>query len=213
MDTKLGIAAQEDGFSLLELIVAMTLLSFIAVALASGLRVGITAWTRISGAQETPSDIYFSQSAIRRFIETARPISVDETHPESGLEFSGQSNRLLFVSPMPAEFGMGGDYMIEFAVRTRASGQKDLVLLPRIYRGPGHTSEGTASADNETTLVADVVSASWTYFGSSVKREMPSWRTTWESQILLPQLIGLDVSFPAGSNRIWPQLLIAPRLR
>lgn len=212
MGNRLHGMLQEDGFSLIELIVALMLLAVISLTLASSLRLGITAWTRVAGGDNRQSEIFFSQRAIRRFVELARPVPIDNVRLEKGLHFAGSADRLRFISRLPAKFGLGGDYLIEFAVRTRASGQKDLVVVPAIHTGA--EDEGSKNGDGiETTVVADIASASWSYYGLASERDVPSWSETWQTRLGLPQLIALNVTFPPGGRRVWPPLLIAPRLR
>jgi hypothetical protein len=38
------------------------------------------------------------------------------------------------------------------------------------------------------------------------------WRESWDGADGLPALIALEVVFPAGDPRSWPELMVAPRL-
>lgn len=201
----------ESGFGLLELVAALTLLAFITLGLTSSLRLGVQMLTRVTGDHENQTQLYASQQAVRRFVEIARPLHVDETQPELGVVFSGRRDELRFVTELPTAFGLGGDYSVAFLVKVRPSGQKDLVLIPEIY--PSIETTQTPRRQTETIVIADIESASWSYFGPQTAGGQSAWTDTWERRPTLPSLVALDVKFPADSVLAWPRLYMSPRLR
>ena len=40
----------------------------------------------------------------------------------------------------------------------------------------------------------------------------PDWQSDWSGRRALPDLIRIRIGFPAGSNRYWPDLVVAPRI-
>ena len=100
------------GFTLLELLVAVLLLSLIFLLLTSGLQFGTKIW---SAGQENPGNIPAAtvQQLLRRVFSEALPVMIEATPTERRhVFFVGTENSVRLIAPMPVRFGVGGLYEI-----------------------------------------------------------------------------------------------------
>src|SRR4029077_8093934 len=84
--------APSDGFTLLELLVAVVLLSLIFLLLTSGLQFGTSVW---NADEETPdtSEVLTVQDLLRRVLSEARPVMInDEASASKRVFFVGTEN-------------------------------------------------------------------------------------------------------------------------
>lgn len=191
----------QAGFALVEVLVAITLLSLLSVALAAGLRLGIDAWARGSAHSDELSRTLAVQGLLRELLGQAYPyfLSRDSTH--GYVDFDGTKSSLALLAPTPASIGVSGRSRFRLSVTKRRE-LADLILSSQPELG----AADAASVIPQKTLLAGAAAIEFGYFGGS------GWNERWTAQPALPQLIGIHVEFPQGDARIWPDLVVAPRI-
>lgn len=222
------------GFTLLELLVAMTVLGVLTGLLASGLSFGTRIWEREQKQLEQWAELQMVQDVVRRTLGAAWPLNVPASAgPESaaeGIAFVGTDTSIEFVGPPPAQSLSGGIYQYGLISRTGPGGVS-LVLTWR-PRGPEATQQkgkgrGARARPNETSartrrnetaegkevvLLDRLANAEFSYFGGSDEDVKPRWRDRWHDPSKLPLLVRVQVAFPPGDRRRWPELVIAPAI-
>jgi len=93
-------STQESGFTLLELLIVITILGLILVALTSGVRFAGQAWEAQTSRMERQGDVDAVQNVLRQLIT-------------SGKNVTGTPLSLKFVGTLPAALARGGLYDIE----------------------------------------------------------------------------------------------------
>ncbi len=205
--------AQCRGFTLVELLVSVTLLGLISLVLFGGLRFGTRAWEAGNASAERFAELEVVQSLLRRQIAQATlPKSSDKSAPDVAA-FVGEPDRIRFVAPGFSRAGIGGLYRFELALRDAEAGQK-LELSWRLYR-PDEAAEFDREP-NETSgrraLLEGIEQAAFDYYGSLEPTRSAEWHDRWDEAARLPSLVSLKIAFAEGDPRSWPDLLITPRL-
>lgn len=197
----------QSGFTILEALVAITLLGLLSIALAGGLRFGVNAWARGSAHSDQLSRTTVGQGFLRRVVGEAYPyfLSSDPTHQY--IDFEGTSESLAFLAPAPAVLGGAGRSRFRLTV-TKHDGLADLVMTSRPELA---LADGPSTAEKKT-LLAGAALVEFAYFGRLRSDPNAQWHDRWIAQPALPQLIRIQVRFPEGDIRIWPDLVIAPRI-
>jgi general secretion pathway protein J len=193
----------QRGFTLLELLIAMTLLGLILTILFSGLRLAGRSWDTGSERANKTNDIRVVENLIRRAIAETHPIMWEQDAGEPRLAFSGGSNGVLFTAPLPAQAGVAGIYLISLELTDTGEG-KQLLLRRQPYRPEVRALEDRAET---TVLVEGVTEASFSYFGSENPDDSPRWVPEWHSPMRLPQLVRLSLS----TDTAWPDIVATVR--
>jgi len=188
---------EQAGFSLVELLVALTLLGLLSAALMESLHQGFLAWGQISQRASELEDIQIAQETLRRSLTAAYPSWIDSRKAAKGhVDFDGSADRLDFLAPIPATLLNGGRARFHLGRR-----QNDLVITVR----PELASPEGSEIKTET-LLAGLQSMEFSYFGRN------GWQNRWQDETHLPDLIRLHVTFPPRDRRSWPDLVVAPRI-
>lgn len=196
------------GFTLVELLVSLTLLAMIFVALFGGLRFGTRAWEAGAERREWFTQFEVTQNLLRRQISQA--ILLRSVLAEDGdATFRGTADSLFLVSSQPSPAQVGGFYDMTIAV-SGTFGNNQLTLAWRLRQG-AESNDNTPLG--ERVLIDGIERARFRYFG--VKEGDlgdARWWDRWEDEPRLPELIALTIEFAADDQRFWPELIVAPAL-
>ena len=191
--------ATQAGFTLIELLVTVTLLSFLALLLFGGLRFGVRAWEGAQAHGEGTDDLRIVQNLLRRTLEQAYPRygASDPIHPV--VDFRGHADWVTFLAPAPQSVGEGGRSRITIAVEREGG---DMQLTIRGEPELAASGEGAWSAP----LLRNVAAVRFSYLGGG------QWRSDWADSNTMPSLVRLHIEFRRGDRRVWPDLVVSPRI-
>jgi general secretion pathway protein J len=173
------------GFTLLELLLAVTLLGIIMLLLFSALRMGTTSWRGVQQRAEATEQQYLLNRFLTRELGGAVPVR----GPQRKLMFRGEENAVVFVSEFPPHRGNGGLYTVSLGEKTRADGS-DLVY--RFERLTETAQWPPLLVDaQEKILVEDIASIDIAYLGRTIPGRPQDWSETWHQSSYPPALIRL----------------------
>jgi len=207
--------AAAAGFTLVELLVGLTLMGLLAVMLFGGFRFGLRAWevggTRIERQTEAELVQNLLQRELGQAYSLADSISNQQAAPSAVPTFLGNRNSLGFVAPLPSQAGVGG--LFRFGLGIEMNGpERQLVLAWQIFR-PDLPPRPTVDDNSKSVLLHGVDAIDFAYFGRRQVGAPTQWQSDWDDRHGLPELIRLRVTFPPGDGRAWPDLYVAPKLR
>lgn len=202
-----GRAAAQRGFTLLELLVAISVFALLSVMMYGGLNFGARAWERAGAADTRQSDVLLVQDLLRRAFAEAQPVEVGGPRRRLRLAFEGSRDAVVFVGRMPAYLGPGGHYLIGLEVEG-AGATRALTLRWEVFREERPDLEFTDAAEREVLLFG-VEGLRLRYFGAEDEALSPQWRPEWRNVETLPRLIRAEVEFDRGDRRLWPELTVA----
>ena len=194
----------QAGFTLLELLVAVTLLAYVATLLAGGLRLGLRAWETIEQRGGTIHNVQVVQHFLRHTLAEALPPNADD--PLEARIFDGERDRLAFVAPLPAHLG-GGLHRLAVELAPGADGRA-LVLQLRPY----HPRDPDAGEAETFVLLERVERLELTYYESGPAPGDGQWRDRWQDRPELPALVHINLTLDGDGRRLWPGLAARPRL-
>ena len=128
-----GPRAAAAGFTLIEVVVAITLLSLICLALFSAIHLSTRAWERSAAPLETALETQAIAGLMRRQLAQTHAIFAQDGG-DTVAAFYGDARTMRFISPLPSHRGVGGLYAIEFSINAR----DELLLSYEIYRPQKH---------------------------------------------------------------------------
>ncbi len=204
-------STSQGGFTLIELAVALALLSLMSLVLFESLRFAQRSYDRVVRKGATSWELFAGQRLIRSIIESAYPQQAAMVGA-SAFGFAGNRDRIVVVAAAPLA-GAAGLYRYEISLQRRDVHHEDLLVRWQ----PDYAISGSvpdAIDVGEEVLIPNVAAIEWQYLegpgesGGSV----PVWRSEWHDRRTLPQLVRMRVQFPPGDARRWPELVAAPRI-
>jgi general secretion pathway protein J len=195
----------DAGFTLVEVLAAIGLLSLLSVILLSSLHLGLKAWERGAVHADRVDHVALVQSFLRRAIEDAYPLFAVDAAAHGRVEFEGTADSLRLLSSAAHALRSGGRSRLSLAAVQGRQGL-DLVVTttPELARDEG--------AATRKVLLANIQSIEMSYFGRGRSDREPAWHDQWTGEVRLPQLVRIQVSLPPGDRRLWPALAVAPRI-
>jgi general secretion pathway protein J len=190
---------RDSGFTLIEVLIALTILGFLVVGLSNGLRAGLAVWAVQQRHLDETSELDSAARVLRTILTR---IPMPDGRPIARLK--GSADSFAFVGQLPTGFGT-----TRLADMRLAFEHDRLTLIWTPYRH--QTSSAPAPTPIETDLVPRVAKIELAYFGPPTASAPASWQPEWDA-LYAPDLIRVRVTFPTGDVRRWPDLLVAPSL-
>jgi prepilin-type N-terminal cleavage/methylation domain-containing protein len=213
----------EAGFTLLELLIATTVLAFLSLLLFGGLRFGTRVWEKSETSTTTTNRVRAAQLFLADEIAHIYPFFAGDAPTNKHVDFSGEDKRMTYFAPSKSVPG-GMDLVTVQAMP--AKNGVSVVVARKVEL------EGTAGTVSHHTLISGLKWFQISYFGSpspvgsttqpritnkaglaagaaAAAAVAPQWTSVWEGQTRLPLLIRLRAALP-GKNA-WPDLVVSPR--
>ena len=208
-----SLGPDNDGFTLLELIVTLGLLALIVTAIMGGLNTGRRVW-QIRTELDQLAAVGAARSVLEARLSDAMPLTQQSPSGLATLAFAGSGDSLDFVTPLSQSLGGGGLFRqtVKLAKVMLPNGRtrQNLVVEETLF-GDAPPPAGDSVLPRQAVLVEDVAAVAIRYNNPVAASPSPVWSATWLHKDALPWLIGITVVFPSGDPRHWPELLVAPR--
>lgn len=190
------------GFTLLEVLVALTLTSLLVVALFGGFRAGIRSWQTVERHTAQVEEPRQLSSLLYRHLGQMVPAAFGDRE-DGGHEaaFFGEAQRVRYVAPL-AMSANGLPYVFELTSNQQGR--------PGVWVRFGPYQEGKSAeavlADAEYQQVSKTLGVTFAYYGAGDDfSQIEHWTDTYKSD-QLPRLVSLRI---AGSDRAWPAMTFA----
>jgi general secretion pathway protein J len=191
----------DSGFTLIEMLVSLTLMALAAAMMLEGLGAGQRLWSAESARATRNEAVEAAQTVLRSRIEQLHPSTRNDPNG-AYTDIDGSNWRLTFTAP-PAESDRPGAMR---RYRLSLDERRDLVL------GVGLALPGSAVEPSFTdqTLLRNAGGLDISYYGPQANGAAPQWRPDWTRRATPPELIRIRLLLPPGDKRAWPDLIIRP---
>jgi len=197
--------SRQGGFTLLEIVVVVTVLGLLMVGLTHGVRTGVTLWEAQSRRVGETAELDAAARILRTLLSAIAP------SPSSGLgagaagstELKGSATSLAFLGDLPT--GLGTTQRADITLEL-SSGRLVLRWTPHRHE----QSTAPPAPPTETELVANVERLDLAYWGTSPSGQEAGWQTQWDGPAI-PELIRLRLVFGEKDRRRFPDLIAAPQ--
>jgi general secretion pathway protein J len=198
-------ATSSSGFTLIEMLVALSLLGLVAVLLSGSFQFGARAWEVTSQEVAGIGEVEGAQGFLRRQLAQALPLTIKAAAAEPEPVFAGGAQDLRFSAPLSFHRSDSGLHVFVLGISTSGS-TEDLVLQWQVYR-PDRPSQDMPLAE-PLVVVADIADLQLAYYGRMDEAADPVWQSEWKAKGV-PMLIRVDIAFPRGDRRSWPSFVVA----
>lgn len=219
----------QHGFTLVELLIALALISLITLLLFSGLRLGARTWEAVDAAAERTDALRLAHGFLTRTLTQARSTTVT-LEEKTVLVFGGDSKALEFVAPLSEHVGTAGLYALRLTLEEHDHKQALMLtrwlLHPEVLAGSDAVPawqpltadsasalaqlplerDAAAGAFGRTPVLDAVESFALSYYGLVADDIEPTWHEEWFEQPQLPLLLRIHLTSP---TQTWPDLIIS----
>ncbi|WP_248747089.1 prepilin-type N-terminal cleavage/methylation domain-containing protein [Pseudomonas sp. MWU12-2037] len=192
------------GFTLLEVLVALSLLGLLMVLIASAL----TASNRTQELGERYStrldEVRSAQDFLRSAAQQAYPAVFRRDANNTAKVFDGEAQQMRFVAPLPARLA-GGLQLHVFSLVDNRHGSKDLQVAFFQF-----DSQGLHAWGEPQILLPDLDNWQLSYRGLDPRSQPTDWLPRWPWPERLP--LAIRVQLQAHGPIPWPPLVVVIRL-
>ena len=194
------------GFTLVELLVVLTLLSLMVLAMASALRTVAQSQERVDHKLTRIDDYRLAEGLIRDTLGSisARKQARGMDEKASPYLFAGAQDAIAWVGVMPARYGSGGRHFFRLGLES-VEGQARLVLRFAPWQPDAIAFPDWAVADSR--VLADEVQVLALRYENDLQ-EPSVWIADWAEPAQLPSRAAINISTVAGD---WPTLVVPLR--
>lgn len=193
------------GFTLVEILVVMTLLSVVMLALGASMRTIAQTETRVDERLARADEMRVASSFLFAVMErvSVRKSDVTTKAGASLYLFVGAPDAVMWIGVMPARYGAGGRYFFRLAVESTVGGRA-LVLRFAPWAGAAVFPDWNAAASR--ALVLNISGLQLEYGDDTAVNA--NWTRQWSIADRLPGRIRVSISTATGA---WPYLIIPMR--
>jgi general secretion pathway protein J len=207
------------GFTLLEVLIAMSILGIMLVLLFGSFAKFSRSWSAGEEHVHKVEQMAMVQNFFRTRLsaagnETTSPSAGSEEDADAGQQdvqldeerafFQGKEQYLQFVSLLPESAARGGWYLFKVGIKPRSASLYVAMtpFLPVEERQPPESEDLEILPDMETLALA--------YWGKKEEDDKPQWHKEWLNMPVLPELVSINIKL--RYQNAWPTLVVAPRL-
>jgi general secretion pathway protein J len=188
---------RQAGFTLLEVLVALAVLGFLALGLAGGVRFGLGAWESQARLIDRTGDLDVADRALRRIV--AQLVPTDDARLP-GLR--GTARGFEGVTELPAAAVALPTRQAVVALGVDRAQRLMLRWTPHLHA----RRLGPPPAPDESELLRGVERIEIAYWSAAAGG---GWLPAW-MRVELPDLVRFRLVFARGDRRRWPDIVAAP---
>lgn len=204
----------DTGFTLIEILIVMTLLGVMMVLLFGSLKICADSWHKGENKIAQVNKIAVVYNFFQHHLAVAKPLlnDIKKSTVQATMAFQGNKQSLQFVSSFPASAGKSGLQL--FTVRLDKdddNNNKDKQLI-KVAITPFFPKDDEAEDDHkeEVVLLKDVSDLTISYFGTDdgVSNDISnaSWHEEWLEKPVQPRLIKIAITM--DDDTFWPEMVI-----
>ena len=185
------VATRQSGFTLVELLLAMTLMSILLGLTYSGLRAATRSAEKGEAMLAAGGEVRAAHQFVRRQLNQMLPLpfAIEEGNEEVRVLFEGDSRHIQYVAPMPGYLGAGGP-QVQLLELDGGGDDKVLQFSHSLLQG---FEQSHLSDRDPVLLLRDVDSASFEFLGRDEDGEISDWTSSWDNEGILPIAVRLNI--------------------
>jgi len=207
-----------EGFTLIEMLVSVTLIALIALCVWGVMRITIASWKRGTDSIDTNQQHRATLDLMQKEVASMSPL-LPPIDPQTGMGqypiFVGSDSGMQFLSPCALHFqDIPGMAFVEYDVVSGSDGTYSLVEKETPYLGGDPTqAEVFGEGDEPTFTIFDhLLGASFEYFDPGTTEIAPQWVSDWSGldYMSLPSALRITISEQEAASAIKTRQIVIP---
>ncbi len=195
---------KSHGFTLIEVLIGMTLLSLMVVLLFSSLTIGAKSWEQGEKKIADVNEIAVVQQFFNHHLAHATPQWNDfEPEKDRLFSFQGKKETLQFVAAFPASAERAGLQLFLLELKEKDKQRFISVTLTPFFP----LAEGAEWFQDDVELVRGVQNFELAYFGLNDETGEFVWQSEWLNKEQQPRLVKILLELDDG--RYLPEMIVA----
>lgn len=195
------------GFSLMEVLAALALLSIVLLGVYSGISTAGRIVRSGDQAIERMDDVRSSQAYLRSELAQALVMPFGETDDGDPIVFTGTANKLTFVAPMPGYLSRLGPQMQ--TVSLVEDGRESYRLEVSLFMLPPDGSDPKALGEPQV-LLRGIHKGAFSYRGMDDQNKPMDWQASWGDGRRTPSLVRIALDLDGGT--VFPTMVAPLRI-
>ena len=199
---ELRLQQRTRGFTLIEMLLAVTLMAAILALVYGGMRATTRATLRGEQLIAATQSMRMTHGFISRQIHQMLPLHW-EGEAEDVIMFEGDTDSITWIGPMPGYLGFGGPQLQRLEVSGGENGQE-------LHFRHAILSQGQADLDAQDPIVLldEISELQFEFLKADEEEETNTWQDNWDEPGHLPKAVRLSLDFnDTGTGLIWPDLV------
>ena len=201
--------AAQRGFTLLETIVALTLLGLMLAVLSGSIRFAGKSRDAAASKIDSIDNMRIAQDFLRQTLAQA--------HPKRWLKvvgrpyvFRGERDELAMAAPLTARVGVGGLFLLKLSLVDAGAGKGKNLVMARAFPEPDAQEMPEFSSAETTVLAENLAEIEFAYLGRDDAASDPTWRDDWKEGARMPEAVRVRIRPAHGAA--WPELVVPLRV-
>ena len=190
----------ERGFTLLELVIALTILAMIAGSVAAGIRLAAGSIERGEAVTREAARLRAAVGIFERALMSADPLPIP-VGDNTTAYFAGEEKSVRFLTAgAPSAFHRSGLCLLAFMERSEREGSEIAIATASPFRAEG--AEGWRGTEKARVLVPGGGELAFSYSPGPTEEGVWEWLPSWDSRETgrLPAAVRVEFSVPTPSG-------------
>jgi prepilin-type N-terminal cleavage/methylation domain-containing protein len=196
--------ARQSGFTLLEFLIAITILTLFMTASLGAIRIASKSWAAGQERADLTEEMRSVTDFLRRQFAQMPPLKIGEGKDQR-LTFSAGETGLRFVAPGP-QYSFGAGLFVFTLAGEKVDGNESLTLRYAPFDPDSERLVQPASS-KAIILAWGFEEISFQYYGSQTEKEPPAWHSLWNADADYYPLAVRIRTRKAPDGEGWPDLV------
>ena len=196
------------GFTLVELLVAIMILTLFMTASMGAVRIAGKSWAAGQERADATEQMRATADFLRRQFAQLPALTIGEGRDER-LAFVGEDEGVVFVTSAP-QFS-GGAGLVTYVLRGETINDRKLLTLRYAPFDPGHEEFVLPEQSERIVLAQDLTTIEFRYYGAPAEDDIVEWLDAWPADAeAYPRAIHVRTS-GEGQHDGWPDFVFELR--
>ena len=203
-----GTAQGAAGFTLVEVLIATTILGIMLVLLFASMRICVRSWEAGETHMQSVSQMTVIQNFFRTHLRNALALPGKKQQADDQEQeyfFQGEEHKMQFVSLLPVSAGRSGPHLFKVDWDAGRESILRVALQPFL---PSLNDQ--ADQIEDVTILENIRNFQLAYWGAKEDGDQPEWHDQWLDMPELPQMVKVDIELE--NAKAWPTIIVALRM-